>query len=85
MGHVDGSRQSRLALQLQQRARGPENMSIGMHFRIAVIHHAPDFALIAFDLYGAAIDIKFTAVEATHAGPARLGAATDRQQGEQAN
>ena len=84
MGHVDGSRQSRLALQLQQRARGPENMSIGMHFRITVIHHAPDFALVALDFDSAAVDIKLATIKSTHAGPARLRTATDRQQGEQA-
>lgn len=59
-------------------------MPIGVHFRVAVIHHAPDFALIAFDFYRAAVDIKLAPIEPTHAGPTRVHTAADRQQGEQA-
>ena len=84
MRHVDSSRESRFALYLQQRARGPENMPIGMHFRIAVIHHAPDLALVSFDFDGAAVDVKFTPVESAHTGPTGLSTAAYRQQGKQA-
>jgi hypothetical protein len=52
-----------------------------MHFRVAVIHHAPDFALITFDFYGAAVDIKLAAIESADTGPTGVHAATHRQQG----
>jgi hypothetical protein len=52
-----------------------------MHFRIAVIHHAPDFALITFDFNGAAVNKKLAAVESADTGPTRVRAAAHCQQG----